>query len=211
MKIHKQIKQTEFGDEGGFSLVEMMVAMTVLLVLMGLVSSLFAAAMGTRNRQSRRSDALTSARAAIQVISREIASTGYGLNSNGIVSADCTNQRLHFRMNTTNNDLLTDDPGEDITYYYDATTKSIVRYDRYGSPQVSVVVNGISDIQFQYFDYSGDTSTATLVTTPTVDTSRIRITVTVQMDPVYGQINNDSVQFTSDVTLRNSTYMLFQY
>lgn len=189
----------------------MMVALTVMLILLGVVSSLFAAAMGTRSRQSRRSDALTSARAAIQVISREIASSGYGLNSNGIVYADCTNQRLHFRTNTTNDDVTTDDAGEDITYYYDAATKSIVRYDRFGTPQVSVVVNGISGIQFQYFDYSGDTSTATLVTTPTADTSRVRITVSVQMDPVFGQIDNDTVRFSSDVTLRNSTYMLFQY
>lgn len=198
-------------NERGFSLVEMMVAMTVLLVLLGLVSTLFASAMGTSSRQSRRSDALTSARAAIQVISREIANSGYGLNSNGIVAADCTNQRLHFRTNSTNNDLSTDDPGEDVTYYYDATTKSIVRFDRFGSPQVSVVVNGISDIQFQYFDYVGDTSTVTQVTTPTTDTSRVRITVTVMMDPVVGQLSNDTVQFSSDVTLRNSTYMLFQY
>lgn len=198
-------------DERGFSLVEMMVAMTVMLVLLGLVSSLFAGAMGTRSRQSRRSDALTSARAAIQVISREIANTGYGLNSNGIVYSDCNSQRIHFRMNTVNSNLTTNDPNEDITYYYDATTKSIVRYDRFGSPQVSVVVNGISDIQFQYFDYSGEISTPVQVTTPTADTSRIRITVTVQMDPVFGQVNNETVQFTSDVTLRNSTYMLFQY
>lgn len=207
----KESKQHLQSDEAGFSLVEMMVAMTVLLVLLGLVSTLFATAMGTRNRQSRRSDALTSARAAIQVISREIANTGYGLNSNGIVYGDCTSQRLHIRANTTNNDSATDDPGEDVTYYYDATTKSIVRYDRFGTPQVSVVVNGISDIQFQYFDYSGDTSTVTQVTTPTANTSRVTITVTVQMDPVFGQLNNDTVTFSSDVTLRNSTYMLFQY
>lgn len=209
MRIYsnKSIKQ----GEKGFSLVEMMVAMVVMLILFGIVSAIFAAAMSTRSRQSRRADALTSARAAIQVISREIANSGYGLNSNGIVYADCTDQRIHFRMNTVNSNLTTSDPNEDITYYYDAATKSIVRFDRFGSPQVSVVVNGISDIRFTYFDYSGATSTPTQVSTPTVDTSRIRITVSVQMDPIMGQLANETVQFTTDVTLRNSTYMLFQY
>jgi prepilin-type N-terminal cleavage/methylation domain-containing protein len=195
----------------GFSLVELLVAMTITLVLLGLVSTLFARAMGTRSRESRKTDALTSARAALSIISREIGNSGYGLSNNGIVPADSSAQRIHIRANLTNDDYSTDDPGEDVTYFYDAATQSIVRHSPAESPATAVVVNRISNVTFTYFDYVGSSSTPTTSATPSLDTGRIRITVTVALDPVQGQPNPESVTFTSDVTLRNSTYMLNQY
>ena len=199
------------GAERGFSLIELLVAMTVLMILMGAVSVLFATAMGTRTRQSERTDALTSARAALQIISREVASSGYGIYNNGIVIADSNGKQIHFRTNRTNSDLLTDDPGEDVMFYYDAAAESIMRYDKYGDPQLSVVVNGISDIDFRYFDYPENNTGPILVSLPTVDTGRIEITVTVRLMNVQGQITNDTVSYSTDVTLRNSNYMLYQY
>jgi hypothetical protein len=127
---------------------------------------------------------------------------------------------LHFRSNVTNSNTVTCDPGEDVTYFYDAASSSIVRYDRFPSTptncgtatgETSVVVNRISNVTFQYFDYTGSNSTPTVSATPTINTSRVRITVTVQLDQVQGQPNNQTVTFTSDVTLRNSDYMLNQY
>ena len=107
--------------------------------------------------------------------------------------------------------LSTNEPGEDITYFFDAATASIVRYDPNDTPRTSVVVNRISNVTFQYFDYSGTSSTGVEVSTPTNNTGRVRITVMVQLDPVYGQPNPSNISFTSDVTLRNSSYMLNQY
>ena len=46
---------------------------------------------------------------------------------------------------------------------------------------------------------------------PTANTGRIRLTVEVTLDPVYGQPNPAQVIYTSDVTLRNVDYMLRQY
>jgi prepilin-type N-terminal cleavage/methylation domain-containing protein len=207
-------------NQKGFSLLELIIAMTITLILMAIAATLFSGALGTRARESRRTDALTSAQAALNVMSREIANSGYGLTNNGIVAADSGQQRLHFRSNVTNSNSVTCDSGEDVTYFYDAATQSIVRYDRYPTTptncaaptgETSVVVNRISNVTFQYFDYTGSSSTPTIVTTPTANTSRVRITVTVQLDQVQGQPNNQTVAFTSDVTLRNSDYMLNQY
>jgi prepilin-type N-terminal cleavage/methylation domain-containing protein len=214
MKIARRQKQK------GFSLLELIIAMTITLILMAIAATLFSGALGTRSRESRRTDALTSAQAALNVMSREIANAGYGLTSNGIVAADSGGQKLRFRANTTNSNTVTCDPGEDVTYFYDAPSRSIIRYDRYpaiptncgtATGETSVVVNRISNVTFKYFDYVGSSSTYTEVTTPTINTSRIRITVTVELDPVQGQPNNQTVKFTSDVTLRNSHYMLNQY
>ena len=195
----------------GFSIIELMVAMAITLVLLGLVSQLLASALGTRARETRKTDALVSARAALNVISREISEAGYGLTGNGIVTADSNSKKLHFRANTSNGDLTTTSAGEDVTYFYDSTTRSIVRYDPNDAPQTSVVVNGISDVDFKYYSYTGSNSTPTETTTPTADTGRVTITVTVTLEPVSGQPTNQTVSFKSDVTLRNASYMLNQY
>lgn len=204
----KKVKNT---NNKGFSLIELLIAMSITLILLGLATSLFAGALGTRTRESRRTDALTSARAALSAISREVSNSGYGLTNNGIVTADSGAQTLHFRANLSNDDYTTDSAGEDVTYFFDPTTKSIVRYDPHNTPTTSVIVNRISDVAFSYFDYTANSSTPTATTIPTVNTGRVRITVTVELEPVTGQPSNQSVVFTSDVTLRNSSYMLNQY
>lgn len=185
--------------------------MTITLSLLGIGASLFSTAVGTRSRQSRRTDALTSAQAALNVMSREISNSGYGLLSNGIITTDSSRQRIHFRSNVVNSDSTTGSPGEDITYFYDNDTQSILRYDPNDSPKTSVVINRISNISLTYFDYAGSNSTPVEQPSPTSATSRIRINVTVRLEDVQGQTNNQVVTFTSDVTLRNSDYMLLQY
>jgi prepilin-type N-terminal cleavage/methylation domain-containing protein len=205
-----------FGRQSGFSLLELMIAMTIMMILMAVAATLFRSAIGTRDRESRRTDALTSAQAALNVMSREIANAGYGLGYNGVVATDSGAKKFRFRANVVNNDSVTNDPGEDVMYFYDSTTQSIVRWERYPTenattPETSYVVNRISDVTFEYFDYTGSSSTPTTVTTPTVNTSRVRITVEVLLDAAIGQPNNQRVKFTSDITLRNSDYMLNQY
>jgi len=214
--------------QSGFSLIELTIAMTIMLVLLGIVSTLLASSFSVRSRESQKTDALTSAQAALNVISREIANSGFGiytgtnnrLANNGIVIADSNESRIRVRANVTNSGLATDttstarltnQPGEDITYFFDSATNSIVRYDPNATPQTSVIVNRISNVRFEYFDYTGTNSSGVQTTLPTNDTGRVRIRVLVQLDPVAGQPNALDVQFTSEVTLRNSNYMLNQY
>lgn len=196
--------------ESGFSLIELIIAMTITLMLLGLAASLLSGALGIRKRESRTTDALTSSQAALTLLSREIGNSGYGLTNNGIITADSNSQKLHFRSNVENGNAATNSPGEDLTYYFDSNTQSIVRYDPNANPQTSVIVNRISDVTFQYFDYNGS-STPVSQTTPTNNTGRVRINISVRLEPAQGQPDDQSVSFTSDVTLRNSKYMLKQY
>lgn len=219
------MKKTSRKAHAGFSILELIVAMTVILICLGIVSTLIGRAFGVRARESQRTDALTSAQAALNVISRELSNAGFGIStgspriaSNGIVTADSNAKRIHFRANIENMGpvggdtvVSTNEAGEDVTYFFDAATDSIVRYDPNDTPQTSVVVNRISDVTFEYFDYVGTSSSGTQVTVPTNNTGRIRITVLVQLDAVQGQPNPLDVQFTTEVTLRNSRYMLQQY
>ena len=205
--------------EKGFSLIELIIAMTVMLVLLGLVSTILTGALSIRSRESSKTDALSSAQAALNVISREVANSGYGLDYNGLVAADSGNKKIRVRANLTNSNNCVTDPGEDVTYFYDLTTQSIVRSERHATAEcgttsetkTSVVVNRISDITLQYFDYSSTNTIGTQTTTPTVNTGRVVITVVVKLEDVRGQPSNQTVSLKSDVTLRNSEYMLNQY
>jgi type II secretory pathway pseudopilin PulG len=208
----------EIKTASGFSIVELLIAMTIMLVVLGLTANLFSASLNTRQRESSRTDALTAAQAALNVLSREIANSGYGLVNNGIVYADSGKEKLHILANITNTNAAVTDPGEDITYYFDSSSESILRYDAHGNgenkPQASVIINRISKVEFEYFDYLSSATTQPPATfTPTPNTGRIRIKITVTLENVRGQINNQSknVVLVSDVTLRNSDYMLQQY
>jgi prepilin-type N-terminal cleavage/methylation domain-containing protein len=206
----------------GFSILELMVAMTIVLIVLGLVMTLFARSLNTRQRESSRTDALTAAQAALNVISREIANSGYGLKlddqgiaDNGLVDTDCDTQTIHFRANSTNDNILLTDVGEDVTYYYEPGTQSILRYDHNGDgpgePRTSIVINRISSLSFQYSDYSGNNPVPTINDVPSPQTGRVRVTVTVNLERVLGEANPQNVTLVSDVTLRNSEYMLQQY
>lgn len=218
----------------GFSLLELMITMTIMLVAMGIISSLMYRAFGVRTRQSRTTDALTSAQAALNVISRELANSGFGmyenadtkLAHNGIVIADSDSHRIRFRANLDNaggvpgapasSSLVINASGEDVTYFFDASTSSIVRYDPNGGgtdiPDTSVIVNRISNVTFKYYDFVGVSSEATgPLSTPTADTGRVTITIEVELEPVAGQPDNQQIKLSSDITLRNNSYMLQQY
>lgn len=223
-------------------MLELLVAMTVILVLLGLTAGLLASSFRTRARESRKTDALAAARAAISVMSREIANSGYGMAikendnytpMNGIIVGDSNKNQIHFQSNIENTNICVKDRGEDVMYFFDDDTQSIVRHERYwraadptdptdtpcsddAIPQVetSVVVNRISSITYRYFNYDSSSSVPLQpegTETPTANTGRVRITVEVRLEEVLGQASNQKVVFTSEVTLRNSEYMLNQY
>jgi Tfp pilus assembly protein PilW len=210
--MHKKLANK---NQLGFSVFELMLSMTMILIVLGLVGTLFSRSITTRQRESSRTDALTAAQAAINVISRELANSGYGLVDNGIVSQDSTLKQIHFRANIVNSNLELTDPGEDITYYFDPVTESILRHDAnalgVGVPQTSVIVNRISDLNFEYFNYVGDNPIGISSFPPDYDTGRVRVSVKVLLERVQGQVNPQEVVLVSDVTLRNADYMLRQY
>ena len=205
------MKFSKLKNNRGFSLIELLIAMAITLVLLGLVSMMMKSVFGTRRRESQRTDAMTSAKAALNLMSREISNSGFGLKTNGLITADSDSHKLRFRTNIENDNSSTNSPNEDVTYYHDAVNEAVVRFDPRGAPQTSVVINGVSEATFEYFDYSGSSSTPVQKLTASNNTGKIRINVTVRLDDVDGQIDDQIVSFTSEVTLRNSKYMLKLY
>lgn len=208
--------------------------MTIMLAVMAIASSVLFRGFSIRQRETRTTDALTSAQSALNVISRELANAGFGMFDsadtkvphNGIVLSDSGEHRIRVRSNLDNSGgllgapasstLVINAPGEDVTYYFDLATSSIIRHDPNGggtgSPTTSFVVNRISNISFQYLDYEGVSSIPTGPNVvPTANTGRVVIVVEILLEPVAGQPNNQTIKLTSEVTLRNNSYMLQQY
>ena len=72
----------------GFSLIELMIAMTMTLIVAGASATLLSQSYRMRSREDIRSDAIADAQRALNIVSREIANSGFGLIDNGIVPGD---------------------------------------------------------------------------------------------------------------------------
>ena len=219
VKTNSQHRSRSMKSAGGFSLIELIMSMALTLIILGIAVAAFSGALGSRERESSRTDALTSAQAALNIMSREIGNAGYGLTSNGIVYADSNSNQIHFRANVENTGssrLVTDLAGEDVTFYCEncngTTSGSVVRYDVVAG--TSGIINRISDVDFTYYNYVYDPITRVVTVTPGApgpNTGRVNIVLKVILADVQGQPTNRIERLSSDVTLRNSTYMLGLY
>ena len=218
-------------SQRGFSLIELLIAMTVTIVIAGIASSLVAQSFRMRAREDARSDAIADAQRALNIVSREIANSGFGLIDNGLVPGDTGPGSIRFRANL--NAYTRDGAGslvagasevidrdEDIKYsMYDddvANRHYLVRYDVTvgGREGTTVLANRLDSFQLQYFDMNG--TELDVVTSP--DSSRnawrVRLTVGVIL-PAQGSPGSPGYQpesvinLISDVVLRNASQITF--
>lgn len=199
------------GGAAGFSLLELLIAMTVTLLLMSAASTLLTTSLGTRTRENRRSDALSDAQRAVGMMSREIGNSGYGLIDNGIIAADSGLSSIRVRANINNageipgdafKPLATDDPDEDVAYVYQAANQALVRFDR-NTGVTTVLARPVDLFRIRYLDsLDVDTTIAAAV--------KIRLTVLITL-PATSNQPASQMQLTSDVVLRNAPLVLNRY
>jgi len=218
-------KQDAQKMEAGFSLIELLVAMTITLVVLGITANLLASSFNLRSRENQRSDAMADAQRALNIMTREIANTGFGLADNGIVAADSGLSSIRVRANlnafdgqTTSNSIS--DRNEDVKYslYTTATDSYIVRLDIGTQNQTTVLANRVDALIFRYYparvNYTTSSSDCNISTaSPEVtlksDTKYMVISVCVEL-PARGVRNSPGyqpvsrVQLVSDVYLRNA-------
>jgi prepilin-type N-terminal cleavage/methylation domain-containing protein len=213
----RRAKTLRPGDAAGFSLIELLIAMTIVLIMMVGASQLLMSSLGVRARENQKSDALADAQRALNIMSREIGNAGFGLDYNGLVAGDChpttatdTNTaQIRFRANLNNSDATTGQTDEDVTYVYQGSpTFAIVRYDKNSNTRTALA-NRIDAVQITYIDAAGATST--LATAAVVAAAvRIRITIQVNLQPTVGQPASQ-VLLTSEIALRNAPTVVRTY
>ena len=192
--------QPTVAAESGFSLLELLVAMTITLTVMVAASTLLATSLRIRTRENARSNALASAQRAMNIMSREIGNAGYGLEDNGIIVADSGTQSLRVRSNLNNNNSI-NDTDEDVRFVFQTANAAIVRADNAGN--AVVLATDITGLTFTYLTVSGGAATAATA-------ERVRIDVRVDL-PASTQQPASVVRLLSEVALRNAPNTLQQF
>lgn len=210
-------------SSAGFSLLELVIGMTIILVLAGISSALLAASFNIRGREDQKTFGLADAQRALNLMTREIANSGFGLTNNGIVTADSGQSVLRVRANLNAfegqlSSSATSDQNEDIRYRLVTTggNSYIERLDVNTGARSTVLANRVDQFRVRYFadkiSYTPGncdiTTTATEVTDKTL-TRYLVIIICVDLPArgtpgTAGYQPDAEVQLVSDVTLRNA-------
>lgn len=219
---------------GGFSLLELLIAMVITMALMTAASTLLANALRVRSRENQKSDALADTQRALNIMSREIANAGFNMTGNGIVAVDSGLNELRVRSNLNRYDydpLVSDDSrnnvvdsGEDITYFLNSAdnTMYLARHDKFGTGS-TVLANRIDGMKIHYFDqkvtYTAPSGGSDITNVSAAEVSPasakyIVIAISVTLDAVGepgspGYQPPYSVLLCSDVTLRNTDLWIY--
>ncbi|HEX5604502.1 MAG TPA: prepilin-type N-terminal cleavage/methylation domain-containing protein [Pyrinomonadaceae bacterium] len=214
---------------GGFSLLELMIAMVITMALMTAATTLLANALRVRSRENQKSDALADTQRAINIMSREIANAGFNMTGNGLVAADSSLNEIRVRANLNRYDYdpsvsnasrdNVQDANEDITYFINTAdnTMYLARHDQFGTGS-TVLANRIDGMNIHYFDQKvtytappggSDITAVSAAEVNPASAKYIVIAISVTLDAIGtpGQAGYQppySVLLCSDVTLRNS-------
>ena len=213
--------------QAGFSLIELLIAMVVMMVITAAASTLLVGSFNIRSREDHRSDALADARRAMNILTRELANSGYKLprnltytNSagavfavprNGLLPADCDGQSVAFVANLNAMDNATigsiNDPDEAIKYQMisDAAGNSyLVRRELRPLGKTEVLANRVDGMAVQYLNSAGNDTAANLTQAATV---RVRVWVNLRASGTPGSPGYQPPRqavLDSAVALRNS-------
>jgi prepilin-type N-terminal cleavage/methylation domain-containing protein len=216
-------------SSSGFTIIELLIAMAITLTLMVAATTLMANALRIRSRENQKSDALADTQRALNIMSREIADSGFNLTNNGIVVADSGANKIRLRSNLNRYDYdasVSDasraniqDSGEDITYFINIAdnTNYLARHDLYGTGS-TVLANRIDSMTIHYFDQKvtytapaggSDITNVSAAEVSPASAKYIVIAISVTLDGIgspgeAGYQPPYSVLLCSDVTLRNS-------
>jgi len=223
--MNKQPSERKHNPERptGFSIIELLLSMTVTLILMGLASVLIASSFNVRGRENQKSSALADAQRALNGMTREIANSGFGLSNNGIVAVQSTSTAIRVRANlnafdreTTSNSVV--DSDEDVLYnlFTDSAQSYVERIDVNSGARTTVLANRVDALVIKYYadkvDYTSGACTINTAASEVSDKTQAKyivIVACIQMpavgrpgSPGYQPATN--VQLISDVSLRNS-------
>jgi len=198
------------GRRGGFSLIELLVAMAVSLVILGAMYSVFIGQNRTFSNQESIVDVQQSVRAGMDMIVREVGMAGYDPVRVNVDSSTANNfngvtvnaLQLQIKADLNGNGVIDTSNEETVVYAFDAANKRITR--TIGSDTQPFVEN-VESFTFEYLDGDGNV-TATLA-----NVRRIRITITgrtAKPDPNYSfNSGYRTYTLTSVVAPRNLDYV----
>jgi type II secretory pathway pseudopilin PulG len=157
----------------GFSLIELLITMTITILVLALAFGLLASSLNQKVHEENQASVLADATLALDRMGEEIVNGGFGLRNNGIVAAESGEETIRVRANlnalmkqTTSNSVT--DRGEDVAFMLvtaDDGFVSLVRLD-IATGVTSILASSIDNrdinndgdgdgLTFTYFDAAG--------------------------------------------------------
>ncbi len=203
-------------NNDGFTLIELLISVAIFSIIVGAIYSFSIAQRKYLNVEGQISEMTQNARAAMDMISGELAIAGYrpsGPVSNApdpafnAILLDDTQLQIQADLNangrTINSAQPNENPNELITYSYDPTDKVIRRKTNLNGTNQPLVEN-VQSFEFKYFDALRNPPA-----TPS-DIRQIELTITVRTskpDPKYtANFGYRTFTLTSVVTPRNLAF-----
>jgi type IV pilus assembly protein PilW len=166
----------------GFTLVELMVSMSIGMVILAAVTTTFMSQTRIYNAQEQINEMQQNARGALDIITREVKMAGYKPNGGGFNGVTYSTTQLMIQADLDSDGAISTSStaNEQIRYVFDSANQRITR--AVGSGSAQVIAEHISAFTFSYLDTNGTT------TTVTADIRQVSISITAltaKPDPNY--------------------------
>jgi len=187
-------------SERGMTLVELLIAMAILGVVMGGVTSGFVSQRKITAIQNQRVALIQQAQAAMDLVTRELRTAGTNPTGTAFVTVTYNASQLEIRADLNGNGTTdtNNDPDEHLIYAYDNANKRITRDAGSGAQPL---VDNIQTFTFRYLDSAG----AETIVNNAIRQLQVTITArTAAPDPKYKENNGyRTFTMTSLIALRN--------
>lgn len=184
----------------GFTLVELLVSMSISVIVLGSLTLTFISQRKTYDIQKQITEALQTARAAMDMMHREVRLAGYDPTESGFDGIPYSTTQLQVLADLTS-DGDTSDSNEDITYAHFDATDQIKRSTGGGFQPFA---ENVYDFTFALLDTNDNAATYA------EDIRKVKLTITVRTeDPDPDYTSNGgyrTVSLASYVTPRNLKY-----
>lgn len=195
------MKRSKNRNTGGFTLIEMLVAIGIGMVVLAAVTTTFMSQTRFYSSQEQINEMEQNTRGALDMISRELKMAGYNPNSGTFSGVTYNTSQLLIQADLDSNGSIStsSSANEQITYTFDNTNKQIKR--ALGGGTAQVLADNITAFTFSYLDSAGASTT----TTANIRQVAISITArTAKPDPNYDSNSGyRTYQVTATITPTN--------
>lgn len=184
------IEEPKSREDGGFTLIELMVSIAIGLVVLASVATTFTSQTRAYSAQEQINQMEQNLRGALDIMSREIKMAGYKPNGGsvtGVISYSSTGLTIQADIDG-NGSVLASGSGssaayEQIVYAYDSANKKITR--QVGDGTVTTLAENISAFSFTYYQ-SQSSGGAAATSASNIRQIKISMTgITAKPDPGY--------------------------
>ncbi len=185
----------------GFTLVEMMVALSLMAVAGLVVFSIFVSSQNSFYDTRQALQSQSDSRVVLSMLGQDIRSAGSDLQGGiqGLMFCDADSLRILSDLNVNGIIEAAAEPAEDVTWIYDATNDRLLRRTPTGQ---MVLVDDVQSFGIEYLDAAGNViGPVPLAPADRVRVRAIRFDMTVEVDDHNTKTWSRTVALRNDVSL----------